>query len=97
MRISLIMMAGKLPKNAMNLKQVKRVSDKVLVQVCTVFYSILFFCSQFMMHKEVLKLYRNFMRSIKQIPNKKDRETMRDWVRSDFKKLKDVTDEVSFF
>ena len=45
--------------------------------------------------RHVLKLYRDILRTIKLIPDKTDREYMKDWARSDFKTYKDVTDDVS--
>lgn len=44
---------------------------------------------------QVLKLYRDILRTIKLIPDKADRDYMRSWVRTDFKTYKDVTDDVS--
>ncbi|CAB0028541.1 unnamed protein product [Trichogramma brassicae] len=49
---------------------------------------------QFMASREVLKLYRGFLRTIKLIPDQADRDYMKNWVRSDFKTYKNVTDDV---
>lgn len=46
--------------------------------------------------RQVLKLYRNILRTVKLIPDKSDREYMREWARSDFKTYKNVTDDVSY-
>ncbi|XP_015604759.1 LYR motif-containing protein 2 [Cephus cinctus] len=48
---------------------------------------------QFMVYQDVLKLYRNIMRSIRQVPDKTDREYLRDWARRDFRANRNVTDE----
>ncbi|XP_043268950.1 LYR motif-containing protein 2 [Venturia canescens] len=48
---------------------------------------------EFMVHQEVLKLYRNIMKTVRKIPDKHDRDYMRDWVKSDFRANKDVKDE----
>lgn len=40
---------------------------------------------EFMLRQEVLKLYRNFFRTIKQIPDPVQKKEVADWVRSDFK------------
>ena len=40
---------------------------------------------QFMLRQEVLKLYRNFFRTIRKIPDPDQRKEVADWVRSDFK------------
>lgn len=44
---------------------------------------------------QVLKLYRQILRTINLIPDKADREYMKNWARTDFKTYKDVTDDVS--
>jgi len=48
---------------------------------------------QFMVHQEVLKLYRDTMKTIRQIPDKQDREYMKNWARSDFRANKEIKDE----
>ena len=40
---------------------------------------------EFMLRQEVLKLYRDFFRTIKQLPDPVQRKEVGDWVRSDFK------------
>ena len=40
---------------------------------------------EFMLRQEVIKLYRNFFRTIKQLPDPVQRKEVADWVRSDFK------------
>lgn len=49
---------------------------------------------QFMLRGEVLKLYRDMLRCLRQIPSESDRKDMCQWVREDFKANKDVSDEV---
>ena len=44
--------------------------------------------------RNVLKLYRQILRTIKQIPDETDRQYMKNWARSDFKNYKNVTDDV---
>ncbi|XP_022198457.2 LYR motif-containing protein 2 [Nilaparvata lugens] len=48
---------------------------------------------QFMLRQHVLKLYRDTLRAIKKIPDPSDRKDMKDWVRSDYKKNINLTDE----
>ncbi|KAK3932784.1 LYR motif-containing protein 2 [Frankliniella fusca] len=50
---------------------------------------------QFMLHQEVLKLYRSFLRSIKEIESPADRQQLREWVQSDFRKHRHETDEIT--
>lgn len=40
---------------------------------------------EFMLRQEVLKLYRNFFRTIGKIPDPVQRKEVADWIRSDFK------------
>lgn len=47
-----------------------------------------------MVHQEVLKLYRGFLRSIKEVDSQSDQQEIRAWVREDFRKYKYETDEV---
>ena len=48
-----------------------------------------------MSSRNVLKLYREILRTIKKIPDKNDREYMRNWARTDFKNYKNVSDDAS--
>lgn len=48
-----------------------------------------------MIRCEVIKLYRQFMRTIRKIPDEKSRAELRDWVRHDFKNNKHHSDEMS--
>lgn len=47
-----------------------------------------------MVHQEVLKLYRNILRAIRQVPNEEDKKYLRDWARTDFRANKEVKEEV---
>lgn len=47
-----------------------------------------------MVRAEVLKLYRNILRTVRQIPDEHYRKEMAKWARDDFKKNKNLTDEV---
>jgi hypothetical protein len=40
---------------------------------------------EFMLRQEVLKLYRSFFRTIKQLPDPVHRKEVADWIRADFK------------
>jgi len=48
---------------------------------------------QFMVRQEVLKLYRTFFRTIRQLPDERQKVEVADWVRSDFKSNKGVSVE----
>ncbi len=50
---------------------------------------------QFMIRQEVLKLYRSFFRTLRHLPDERQRRETADWVRHDFKNYKsiDVNDE----
>ncbi|XP_012261671.2 LYR motif-containing protein 2 [Athalia rosae] len=48
---------------------------------------------QFMVHQEVLKLYRNILKAIREVPNEEDKKYLRDWARSDFRTNRDVKDD----
>ncbi|KAJ1531536.1 hypothetical protein ONE63_000211 [Megalurothrips usitatus] len=50
---------------------------------------------QFMVHQEVLKLYRSFLKSIKEVESLEDRKYLREWVQADFRKYKEEKDEVT--
>lgn len=47
-----------------------------------------------MLRQKSLKLYREFMKTIKKIPSESDRQQFVSWVREDFKKNKFESDEV---
>ena len=47
-----------------------------------------------MLRADVLKLYREILRTVRLIPDEHYRKEMAKWARDDFKKNKDLTDEV---
>ena len=49
--------------------------------------------SHFQVRQEVLKLYRTFFRTIRQLPDERQKVEVGDWVRSDFKSNKGVSVE----
>lgn len=49
-----------------------------------------------MLRQKSLRLYREFLKTIKNIPLESDRQQFYIWVKDDFKKNKFVTDEVCF-
>ncbi|XP_025198723.1 DNA repair protein XRCC2-like [Melanaphis sacchari] len=49
---------------------------------------------QFMQRQKTLRLYREFLKTIKNIPLESDRQQFYNWVKEDFKKNKFETDEV---
>lgn len=49
-----------------------------------------------MVRQKSLKLYRDFLKTIRNIPLESDRQQFISWVKADFKKNKFETDEVSF-
>ncbi|XP_065224709.1 LYR motif-containing protein 2 [Planococcus citri] len=48
---------------------------------------------QFMLRQNVLRLYKDIMKTIREIPNEQDRTYMLEWARKDFKSNKSETDE----
>lgn len=48
-----------------------------------------------MMRQQVLKLYRDILRTVKVIPSEDDRKYIKDWARRDFKDNAHHTDEVN--
>ncbi|CAH2047502.1 unnamed protein product, partial [Iphiclides podalirius] len=50
---------------------------------------------QFMLRREVLKLYREIFRTIRQIPEESTRIELKDWARTDFKNNKHHSDEAT--
>ena len=47
-----------------------------------------------MLRSEVLKLYRDILRTVRKIPDDHYREEMKIWAQQDFKKNMHLTDEV---
>ncbi|RVE47438.1 hypothetical protein evm_007849 [Chilo suppressalis] len=50
---------------------------------------------QFMLRQEVLKLYREILRTIRQVPDKNTRKELIEWTRTDFQNNKHHTDEAT--
>ncbi|KAJ0183480.1 hypothetical protein K1T71_001456 [Dendrolimus kikuchii] len=50
---------------------------------------------QFLLRQEVLKLYRDIFRTIKQVPDEKTRMELKEWAKTDFKNNKHHTDETA--
>lgn len=48
-----------------------------------------------MLRQQVLKLYRSFLRAIRDVPDEESKKELLEWARSDFKNNKHHTDEVS--
>ncbi|XP_012709435.2 LYR motif-containing protein 2 isoform X2 [Fundulus heteroclitus] len=48
---------------------------------------------QFLQRQRVLALYRNMLRTIRQVPDEADRKYLRDWARDEFKRNKDATNQ----
>ncbi|XP_026173791.1 LYR motif-containing protein 2 isoform X2 [Mastacembelus armatus] len=43
--------------------------------------------------QKVLAIYRSMLRTIGQVPEEADRKYLRDWLRAEFKRNKDTTDQ----
>ncbi|KAH8309581.1 LYR motif-containing protein 2 [Drosophila kikkawai] len=50
---------------------------------------------QFMLRQEVLKLYREIFRTIRQVPDKNSQAELRSWARHDFHTNRNQSDEVA--
>jgi Complex 1 protein (LYR family) len=50
---------------------------------------------QFLLRNEVLKLYRNILRTVKQVPDSSSQQELRTWARQDFRQNKDISDEMA--
>ncbi|XP_060769956.1 LYR motif-containing protein 2 isoform X1 [Neoarius graeffei] len=50
---------------------------------------------QFLQRQKVLGLYRNILRTIRQVPEEADRKYLKDWAREEFKRNKEATDQLS--
>ncbi|XP_046877062.1 LYR motif-containing protein 2 [Hypomesus transpacificus] len=48
---------------------------------------------QFLQRQKVLGLYRNMMRTIRQVPDEGDRKYLKDWARDEFKRNKTATNQ----
>lgn len=47
-----------------------------------------------MLRKQVLNLYRNILRSIKEVPDKNSQNELREWAKQDFTDNKNLSEEV---
>ncbi|KAM9339572.1 LYR motif-containing protein 2 [Symphorus nematophorus] len=48
---------------------------------------------QFLQRQRILGIYRNMLRTIRQVPDEADRKYLRDWARDEFKRNKNATDQ----
>lgn len=48
-----------------------------------------------MLRQEVLKLYRDLYRTISKVPDESSRKDLRAWMREDFRKNKNQTEEIT--
>lgn len=48
-----------------------------------------------MLRMEVLKLYRDIFRTIRQVPDESSRKDLRDWARNDFRQNMHHTEEIT--
>ncbi|XP_023270672.1 LYR motif-containing protein 2 [Seriola lalandi dorsalis] len=48
---------------------------------------------QFLQRQRILGIYRNMLRTIRQVPDEADRKYLRDWARDEFKRNKSATDQ----
>ncbi|CAG5950368.1 LYR motif-containing protein 2 [Menidia menidia] len=46
---------------------------------------------QFLQRQRVLGIYRNLLRTIRQVPDESDRKYLRDWARDEFQRNKSAT------
>lgn len=53
------------------------------------------FDSQFLQRQKILGIYREMLRTIRQVPEEGDRKYLRDWARDEFKRNKSVTNQVT--
>ena len=49
---------------------------------------------QFLQRQKILGIYRNILRTIRQVPDDTDKKYLRDWARDEFKRNKGATDQV---
>ncbi|XP_074542108.1 LYR motif-containing protein 2 [Halichoeres trimaculatus] len=48
---------------------------------------------QFLQRQKILGIYRNMLRTIRQVPDEADRKYLRDWAREEFKRNKNATNQ----
>jgi hypothetical protein len=56
---------------------------------------IYFYLFKFLVRQQVLKLYREMMKTLREIPDPQHREELKTWARDEFKQNKNEKDEVS--
>uniref|UniRef100_A0AAQ5XWU6 LYR motif-containing protein 2 n=1 Tax=Amphiprion ocellaris TaxID=80972 RepID=A0AAQ5XWU6_AMPOC len=47
----------------------------------------------FLQRQKVLGIYRNMLKTIRQVPDEADRKYLRDWARGEFKRNKNATEQ----
>ncbi|XP_028858217.1 LYR motif-containing protein 2 [Denticeps clupeoides] len=52
-----------------------------------------FTLKQFLQRQKVIGLYRNMLRTIRDVPDDADRQYLRDWARGEFKRNKNATSQ----
>ncbi|XP_056150314.1 LYR motif-containing protein 2 [Lampris incognitus] len=52
-----------------------------------------FTLKQFLQRQRVLAIYRNMLKTIRQVPGEADRKYLTDWAREEFKRNKKATDQ----
>lgn len=57
---------------------------------------VFFFLLKFFLRKQVLSLYREIFKTLREVENEDHRKELADWARSEFKKNKHEKEEVSF-
>uniref|UniRef100_A0A3B5KQQ4 LYR motif-containing protein 2 n=1 Tax=Takifugu rubripes TaxID=31033 RepID=A0A3B5KQQ4_TAKRU len=50
---------------------------------------------QFLQRQKILGIYREMLRTIRQVPEEGDRKYLKDWARDEFKRNKSVTNQLS--
>lgn len=55
-----------------------------------------FLSGQFFLRRQVLSLYREILRTLRDVPSEDHRKELADWARSEFKKNKNEKDEVKY-
>uniref|UniRef100_A0A3Q3A377 LYR motif-containing protein 2 n=1 Tax=Kryptolebias marmoratus TaxID=37003 RepID=A0A3Q3A377_KRYMA len=51
---------------------------------------------QYLQRQKVLAIYRNMLRTIRQVPAEEDRKYLTDWAREEFKRNKTASNQVNF-
>lgn len=66
------------------------------VNIQGIAFHYVWFCLQYFLRKQVLSLYREIMRALKEVPDKGHKTELMEWTRTEFKKNKLEKDEVGF-